>query len=206
MENFLKFLQDSRNSNLIAVIAILVGWLIWRLGVWTQRRSVIDSLTKELDLHKGWVGNQYYNGIIPAGSNWHLLSYVVFKLSTEAVDNAIAQGPSLFLNKQLITQLIGYRQRVNQFNQLVDAAMDFQANPDIWKPRPNRALVKRMLDLTCQIHWYGISNSNEPLTYTYFVLVNQELEIEKSTKVLPFLWFLLGINLLGVKRFLIKYL
>lgn len=206
MENFINWITTA-NSNWITILTIFAAWLIFRLGVSLERKSILDGLVKELDLHKNWMGNQYPDQIVPIGSSWNQLNYVVFQLSTVAIDNAIARGPHLFLNRQLMTELIGYRQMVNQFNQLIEVQQTFQANIELWdrsQARVNRLVRNRMLDLTGQIHWYGISDSSKLFGYTYFQAVNKELIEENKSKIAPIIWAVTNINLFWFKK-LLKY-
>lgn len=200
MESFYNLLSST------TFLTILAAWIIYRVGVWNERNNILEGIKKEIDLHKSWVGNPYYDGVIPQNSNWHHKNYVVFKLSTVAIDNAIEKGPGIFLNNNLLNQLIGYRQQINQFNQLIDVAMMFQSNSELWKSKPDKSLELRMVEVTEQIHWYGINNSNKPFAYRYFKSVTKELKLERESKVLPIIWLLLNINLFSIKRGIIKFL
>jgi|GEM_PF-2669668 len=198
MENLFAFLVDNENSNIIAIAAILIGWVIYRLNLWVQRKAILYSVAEELKLHGSWVNSEYSNGDIDP--SWHQKGYVVFKLSTVAIDNAIAQGSGLFLNIEVIPHLTGYRQRVIQFNQLIDLSLTYQSNVDLWKKTTNVYVEKRMFELICQIHWYGISNRNKPFAYTYFNKVNTELNKELSSHIIPLIWLLFNINFFPIKK------
>jgi len=134
----IQFLDE--HAGVIALLALLVAWLVYRVDHWSERRGVIRGLEAELDMHGSWVGNQYCE---KDRGSWPNPDYMVFKLSTVAVDNAIARGPSLFLNRDLSTSLIRYRQVVSHLNQLIDKQMAFQANPDLWAPNPLHTWSKR---------------------------------------------------------------
>lgn len=190
--------MDFYNTNLIALAAIVITWLTYRFGIWSKRNSILSSIQKELELHKGWVGTEYTTKV-SYDPSWKQLGYVVFKISTIAIDNAISQGSDVFLNKDLLESLIGYRQRVIQFNQLIDETMEFQSNPELWK-NPTKKLKDRMHDLTCQVHWYGIGDSKQPLTYTYFQLTKYNLQKELDSKIIPIIWLITNVNIFWIKK------
>ncbi len=198
----------SQNSDVLAVISILIAWVIYRLGVWIQRRAVLKSIGDEINLHANWVESEYSTNktFDPA---WKSPTYVVFKLSTTAIDYAIQSGPSLFLNDSLITALVGYKQRVNQFNQLIDAAMTYQANLELWVKNPKKRTLDRMHELTCQVHWYGIGDKNEDLTHAHFKYLQSELQKEIDSKIFPLIWLITNVNLFWLKKpfaVLLRYL
>ncbi|MFH1535511.1 MAG: hypothetical protein ABIC96_00345 [Patescibacteria group bacterium] len=190
--------MESYFSNEIAVTAIIITWFIYRFGIWSKRISVLNSIQKELELHKDWVNPEYTTNV-SYDPSWKDLGYVVFKISTVAIDNAITQGNDVLLNKDLLESLIGYRQRVVQFNQLIDEAINFQSNPELWD-KPTKKLQNRMLELTCQVHWYGIGDSKQPLTHTYLKLTKQNLQKELDSKFIPLIWLITNINFFGIKK------
>lgn len=118
----------------------------------------IDALKVELTLHSEWFGNEYPNDVVPEGAEWEKLGRLPFKLACSAVDAALASprdfGPDG--NKALVE----YRQAVETFNQLVDASMQFQANPELWAPDAPEHLVERQRRLTARIHWKGIGTAD----------------------------------------------
>lgn len=205
-DGFFNYISNQSNQGQLALFAIIASWLIYRLGVWTERNRVLLSLSKELELHAAWLNSSYEDGKV-ADPGWNEKSYIVFKLSTVATDHAITVGPNLFLNKNLIESMVGYRQRVSQFNQLIEAAMIYQANYDLWT-RGSEDVDLHMMNLTGQIHWYGIgtNNSNRQFGHYYYLKVKHELQQEQSSIFLPILWFLTNLNLFRVKRWLCKYL
>lgn len=205
-DNFFDYLSDQSHQGPLAFFAIVISWLIYRLGVWAERDRVLLSLSKELELHGSWLSSSYEDGKVLAP--WKEKSYVVFKLSTVAVDNAIVVGPSLFLNSSLIESLVGYRQRINQFNQLIDSAMTYQANSGLWQKENQGIEDDRMTMLTGLVHWYGIgvNNPERPFGHFYYLQVRKEIESERSSIFLPIVWFLTGFNFFKFKKWFCKYL
>lgn len=186
-------------TNLIAIIALIVTWIVFRMTAWSKRQSTVKGVASELDLHKHWVGNEYTTAIT-FDPTWKFLNYVVFRISTVAIDNAIAQGDEVLLNKKLIERLVGYRQRAIQLNQLIDVAAQFQSNGELWKSNPTSSHKHRMHDLICQMHWYGIGDSKGDSAYKHFKLLEVELLKESNSKFLPLIWFFTGINIFWIKR------
>jgi hypothetical protein len=111
---------------LLTWIGVLIAWLVYRGGKASQRKGVIAALRQELTLHAMWARGPYTKGVTQPEQEWwrrYSPRGTVFKLTTVATDSAIANGPDLFLNRQLLVALVEYRQVVNHFNQLVDRAM-----------------------------------------------------------------------------------
>lgn len=210
MSNFLDniYIQISKDNFLIALIAaFLVAWTFYRLAKREERSIILESLTKELNLHSYWMNGQYFTSIF-SDPSWKDPKYIVFKLSTIAIDNAISKGALIFLNKDLVLDLTVYKQKVSQFNQLVDAAQQFQSNINLWQRKNiNKKLLVRMAELTGTIHWYGVGNSSESYSaHNAFMRVHLALEEEKNTKLFWFIWLLFAINLFRIKKLLIKFL
>ncbi len=139
----------------LAIIGLLVAWLVYRAGPWTERNGVIRGLEAELNMNGSWVGNAY--SAQDRGS-WPNPDYMVYKLATVAVDNAIARGPALFLNRDLTSALVRYRQVVSHLNQLIDKASDFQSNADLWRAHPSRELIASAIQLIESVHIQGIGD------------------------------------------------
>lgn len=167
-------LADWLNTNVGLVSAFAVGagiigalavWIVYRLGVREQRSGLLDALRKELDLHRSWIEGPYIRGITPTQPQWFDTDYTgtVYKLSIIAVDAAITTGPSLFLNRNLLPALVGYRQRVLGFNQQIDRAEALQANPELYRRFPNRRLVARVRRLLADIHYMGVGHPYDNL-------------------------------------------
>ena len=189
----------SNVGTLLAVAGIIVAWIIYRAGPWNERRGVIRGLEAELDMHGTWVGSPY--GDNDRGS-WPNPDYMVYKLATVATDNAIARGPSLFLNTDLTIILVRYRQVVGHLNQLIDKAMDFQANPELWDGSAPPDMVKSAIQLIESIHIQGIGDLTLAYpagAHAFYKIVMTQLDLEKKTKVLPVIWALTGINLFFLK-------
>lgn len=189
-----------QHAGVLALLALVAAWLIYRIDRWSERRGVIRGLEAELTMHGQWVGNPY--GEKDRGS-WPNPDYMVFKLATVAVDNAIARGPSLFLDRHLSTSLIMYRQVVSHLNQLIDKQMAFQANPDLWGPSPPAHLVKSAAQLTESVHIQGIGDGSlqhPPAAFVFYKQVSHHLDLERDSKVLPLIWLVIGLNLFGLKR------
>jgi hypothetical protein len=186
----------------VAIIGVGVAWFIYRHNAWRQRQGVLSALRRELELHESWVGTEYIRGVTPRG--WWETEYdrIAFKLSTVAIDAAIATGPSLFLNRQLVTALVGYRQRVLGFNQLVDRAAAFQASPELYRRFPRSRLVARMKQLLDAIHFRGVGHGDESLADEgqgkanyYFKQVSREVEREERLRVRSVIWYVTGFRL-----------
>jgi hypothetical protein len=110
----------------LALIAIAVAWWIYRSQQAAARQGILDAVSAELTLDRSWVGGPYKPGDWPDPADpagWWARdrlrdmkehSPFVNKLSTVAVDAAIAQGPALFINPMLVVALVQYRQRAAQ--------------------------------------------------------------------------------------------
>ena len=192
-------------SNWLPLLGFLLAWLIYRLGKADERRGLIRGIREELRLHALWVGNSYPPPVaIPPA--WQEPTYMVHKLGTVAIDNGISRGPALFLNSRLVTALVGYRQALSHLNQSIDSAMGIQANAELWEPSPHPQLLQRMTELTTAIHVFAIGTEDSGAAYQRFRLLQDEVQTEADTKLLPILWMVTGINLLLIKRWLLRYL
>jgi hypothetical protein len=152
----------------LALIAIVVAWWIYRSQQAGARQGILDAVSAELALHRSWVGDGYQPDEWPDPADpaaWWAPdrlrkmtqhSPFVNKLSTVAIDSAIAQGPALFINPRLVVALVQYRQRAAQLNQRIDTATAFAAAPELWTARPSPNLVEHFVQLTADIHWGGI--------------------------------------------------
>jgi hypothetical protein len=189
-----------QHAGVLALLALVAAWIIFRIDRWSERRGVLRGVEAELAMHALWVGNQYSE---KDRGSWPNPDYTVFKLATVAIDNAIARGPSLFLNRDLSTSLIMYRQVVSHFNQWIDKLMAFQANPELWVKTPSPDLVKSAVQLIEALHIAGIGDASlqhPPAAYLHYVQVTNQLQRENDSKVLPLIWLVIGINLFGPKH------
>jgi hypothetical protein len=193
------------SSNWVALLGLLIIWLVYRLGKADERRGVLRGLREELRLHALWVGNAYPPpAVIP--DDWKERTYMVNKLSTIAVETAVARGPALFLNRDLLTALVGYRQAISHLHQLIDSVMLLQANPELWRPAPSPQLLDRIMELTTAVHVYAIGTDNSGAAHQHFRQLLQALQGEMDTRVLPVVWILTGLNFFRLKRWLLRYL
>ncbi len=183
-----------QHAGVLALLALVAAWIIYRIDRWSERGGVIRGLVAELDMHGQWVGNQY--GESHRGS-WPDPDYLVFKLVTVAVDNAIARGPSLFLNRDLSTSLVMYRQVVGHFNQLIERLMAFQATPELWSPHPPAHVVAYAVGLIESVHIGGIGDGSlqgRAAAYVFYMQMTHQLSRERDSKILPVIWLVTGIN------------
>lgn len=185
-----------RHGGAVALVAVLVAWYVYRDNLRSQRKGVLDSLDRELEMHRTWVDNEY-PGVAPRWweeNDTRLLTTTIFKLSIVAVDAAIANGPSLFLNRQLLPALVGYRQTVGQFNQLVDQAQALEANSELWHRFPSRRLIRRLRGLVRAAHDGGIGHSTGSGAYHYFQQATLALRRERRMRVRAAIWLALGLR------------
>jgi hypothetical protein len=184
------------NVGVLALLGVLVVWAVFRLDRWGQRTAVLEGLRNELSLHKAWVGTAYPGTM---HGTWTDPSYLVHKLGTVAIDDAIVRGPGALLNPQLRINLVVYRQVVGQFNQLIDQAMLFQANAELWRANPPPAISARMIELIEAVHIAGIGDLNaQKAAHWYFMQTETELLHELKYRGLPIVWAVTGLNLLFV--------
>jgi hypothetical protein len=184
----------------VALLGALIVWVVYRADRWTQRRGLIDGVARELTLHKAWIGTPYPPSM---KGSWTDPSHMPYKLWTVAVDDAIIRGPSLFLNRDLNSDLIVYRQIIGHYNQLVDQLMAFQASPLLWVPNAQQAgLEAHTITLIEAVHLLGIGDvANSKAAHWAYLEVGDELGREQTTKILPIIWAIIGINLYFLKRF-----
>jgi len=184
------------NLGVLALLGILVVWAVFRLDRWGQRTAVLDGLRNELGLHKAWVGTAYPGTM---HGTWTDPSYLVHKLGTVAIDDAIVRGPGVLLNPQLGINLVVYRQVVGQFNQLIEQAMLFQANAELWRANPPPAITARMIELIEAVHIAGIGDlTAQKSAHWYFTQAEAELVRELNYRALAIVWAVTGVNLLFV--------
>ncbi len=127
-------------------------------------------------------------------SDSRLLTTAIYRLSIVAVDAAIANDPSLFLNRQLLPALVAYRQTAGQFNQLVEQAQALEANPELWRRFPSRHLIKRLRGLVNAVHHGGIGDSGSGGAYYYFQQVTAALRRERQMRVRAAIWLIMGLR------------
>jgi len=179
----------------LAVVGVVIVWLVYRAGQWSERQGVLRGLAAELQMHGIWVGTAYSE---KDRGTWPDPDYMVYKLATVAVDNAITRGPSLFLNNDLTVSLVRYRQVVSHLNQLIDKTTDFQVAADIWRTPSSRDEVKAAIQLIESVHIQGIGGmdlSQRAGAHAFFNLVTEQLHRETDPKVLPIMWAITGLNL-----------
>jgi hypothetical protein len=187
------------NAWLPVILGAAFVWLVYRAGQWNERQSIIHGLEAELALHGKWVGTPYTED--DRGS-WDA-NYMVFKLSTVAVDNAITRGPGLFLNPNLTVTLVSYRQVIGHLNQTIDKATDFQVAAELWRnpaPAEQVAAAKQLVD---SVHIVGIGADEglqqKPAAHAFFTIVNTQLGLDQESRALAVLWVVFGINFSFVK-------
>ncbi len=187
------------SSEKIAVVGIVVAWIVYRADRFTQRGGLLNGIKDELALHKPWLGKPYLPN---SRASFTDKSHMPYKLGTVAIDDAIARGPSLFLNNQLSASLVVYRQLVGHFNQLVDQTMALQAAPELWLPNPPPDLEAEVLTRIAAIHILGIGDltTNKAAHWSLVELLEPSLKAELDSKVLPWVWAVSGFNLFFLKR------
>lgn len=188
------------------VVALFAAWIIYRLGPWNERKNTLRSLDTELSIHKEWMGTPY--STINDISDFSDIRRQVFKLSTTAIDNAISKGSGLFLNTSLTNSLIEYKQLVYNFNQTVDSSNALRSSPELWDGKdpniPDTPLKKRVIEVMKLIHTKGIGNTSNQAGHAYFLKLTEEITNEKQTFILLWLWFLLGVNLFWLKKYIMR--
>ena len=174
---------------IVAVVAIVIAWVIYRLDDWHEREGVLRALEAELDHHKSWVGNQYHRGMV--NPQWADPDYMVFKLATAAVDSAIGRGPGLFVYGDMVAALVRYRQRIETFNQYIDAATYQQTALSLLTHPPKRA-VDRIVGLTTQIHVTAIGDRTMSGAYLEYERLTEAIQKERCTSARVMVWALFG--------------
>jgi hypothetical protein len=167
---------------------------------------VLDGLRAELNRHRSWVGVGYEPGNWPDPKDplgWWARERLremkestpfVNKLSTVAIDAAIAQGPALFINRSLVVALVQYRQRVSHLNQLVDNALAFAASTELWRTKPpEHPLADHFAELTAAIHWVGVGTSDRDGAHAWYIVATVQLMREVKVRRFDWLaWFWVG--------------
>lgn len=185
----------------LAVSALLFAWLIYRLSQASQRDGVVHGLRKELELHRNWTGAEYPPEEVPEGAGWDSPWYGVYRLSTVALDNAIAQGPGLFLSRALVELIVGYRQRVQHVNQLIDAASAYQvALAAHWTDY----LVERIRSQTAIIHWQGIGDRTHRAAHFHYYQTCLEFYAETHAPISFAVWLLSGVRVYVAERWIYR--
>src|SRR6202011_2342924 len=104
---------------------------------------------------------------------------MLHKVVTVATDSAIQNGPTLFLNRELLLYVIEYRQAVAHLNQAIDQAILFQALPELYRLWPPRRTKKRMLQLLADVFYEGIGDANEKKgLHFHYTQLDEELKRE----------------------------
>lgn len=182
----------------VALLGAIVVWLVYRADRWSQRRGLLVGVVNEVSLHKPWIGNAY-----PANlrGSFKDPTHMVYKVGTVAIDDAIVRGASLLLNRQLFDSLVVYRQVVGNFNQLIDQAMSFQANPELWTANPPQGMVDHMLELIEGVHLLGIGDLTNKASHWMLVKqVEPALDDELASQVVPVIWAVTGVNLFFLRH------
>jgi len=183
------------NWALWLVVGAVAAWIGYRAGRWSERRGVLAELDAELLMHANLVGTPY--GELDRGT-WSDPDYVVYKLSTVAVDNAIVRGPALFLNKDLGPALVRYRQVISQLNQMIDRITNLQvAAVTGSKPRPPDQ-VKAAIQLLESVHLQGIGDhgtSKQAGAHVFHNFAQDELRREQDSIAVSAVWAVSGLNL-----------
>ena len=188
------------------IITAVVAWIIYRLGIWHTRGSVLNAIQAELDEGvQSWLSTDWTDSRSQEiREDKEFLRKIVFKIESIAIDNSIATGGSLFINPELIKALASAKQALSNFNQGVDLHHNFLSNAEVWdsvKPE----LKKRAEDLLVVIHKL-IGGEYDGQARTAYLSLRKELEKEKNSKVVPFIWLLTGLNFFRLKEFICKYL
>ena len=184
----------------LAVLGVGVVWIVYRLERWSTRAAVLEGLRNELSLHSLWVGKPYP---LALHGSWKEKTYLVHRLGTVAIDDAIVRGPGILLNRQLGINLVIYRQVLTHFNQLIDQAMAFQARPELWVANPSKHMVDHMLELIEAVHLAGIGGDQDgdnKAAHWYFKHVETELEQEDKIRVMTVVWGVTAINFRFLRR------
>ncbi len=187
------------------IITAIVAWIIYRLGIWHTRASMLNAIQAELDeVIKSWLGTDWPDSRsqeIRDDNNF--LKKIVFKIESVAIDNSIAIGGSLFTNPELIRALVSLKQALSNFNQGVDLHQSFLSNVEVWGGT-NLEIKKRAEDLLVVVHKL-IGGESDGQARTAYLNLRKELEKEKKSKVIPIIWLLIGVNLYKLKMFIYKY-
>jgi hypothetical protein len=183
---------------MIALLGVVIAWIVYRSERWSTRDAILRSLRAEQTLHGAWVGTAYPG---TKHGSWMDPSYLVHRLGTVALDEAIVRGPGIMFNPQLLPSLVLYRQVLTHFNQLIDQAMAFQATPELWQATPPKHLVDHMLELIEAVHIVGIGDSDQQKAAHFFYKQAVEaLEVEAADQVLAVAWAVTGFNLAFIKH------
>ena len=198
MDAFVHFWDQLTGGEKIALLGVVIVWVVYRADRRSQRNGLMKGVASEMSLHKRWVGDPYPPAKKPTFDPTHM----PFKLGTVAIDDAIVRGPSLFLNGDLSSSLVIYRQVIGHYNQLVDQLMEFQSTPELWVPGPQKqALTDHVLELIEAIHIVGIGDlANMKAAHAGYKVAGDELGREQRTKILPIIWVAIGLNLFFLKR------
>lgn len=175
---------------------VLCAWIIYRAGIYFERRSLFLALDKELELQGYWFAKTYESGKIL--SSWKK-DYMVHKLSPAIIDVCINKN-NLFINKEISTYLVKHRNRMEVFNQFVDNSDTFRLNPGLWtiQSKIDDIQEKIACNLVENIHIIGIGDKN-PDTFggahkSYDELLKAFSREKKTGFIKKALWFILGIQ------------
>lgn len=188
------------------IITAIVAWIIYRLGIWHTRGSVLNAIQAELDEGvQSWLSTDWQDSRSQEiREDKEFLRKIVFKIESVAIDNSIATGGSLFTNPELIKALVSAKQAISNFNQGVDLHHNFLSNAEVWdsiKPE----IKQRAKDLLVVVQKL-IGGENDGQARTAYLSLRKELEKEKNSKVVSFIWLLTGLNFFRLKRFICRYL
>ncbi len=176
----------------IALVGVVIAWWVYRSDRWNTRDAILRSLGAELTLHSAWVGTEYPG---TKRGSWTDPSYLVHRLGTVALDEAIVRGPGILFNPQLLPNLVVYRQVLTHFNQLIDQAMAFQATPELWQPHPPKYVVDHMLELIEAVHIAGIGDSSkQKAAHWFYKQAVEALGTEMDDRAVSIAWAITGVN------------
>lgn len=199
-------------GTLLAAFAIVAAWLTYRWQQVSARAGVLDLVDAETRMFLAWLVAEYPFGVERTGAWWsevQLRQWIgdglapvptVNRLSTVAVDAAIAQGPALFITPDLVYVLIQYRQRIEQLNQLIDNAAALQQAPDLWRRPLDEHQLKHFAQASAWIHWVGIgvgpgnaARGHPDGAHAFYVLARVAIEREIAVSGIDWwAWFVFG--------------
>lgn len=193
------------HPGLSIILTAIIAWLVYRIGVWNERKSVLRAIQAELDeSHQYWLRTSW-----PESRREEITGFkaFVFKIETTAINGAISRGGSLFLNNNLINVLVGYKQAISNLNQLIESSHQFQSNVELWDENEQSEGIKnRGIELQQRLHISGIGDSDKGAAHSKYQNVRTEINKEKNSKALPIIWLLTGLSFFRLKEFICKYL
>lgn len=186
----------------------ITAWILYRIGVYNTRGNVLNSIDPDVDVHQSWLRTAWpEKRTKEIEANKDFFRSIVFKIETTGIESAITRGGNLFLNPDLIKSLVNYNQSISNLNQLINLYQNFISHAEIWdKTSLREEYVPRALKLYIVLHIGGIGGIDDTGAHTAYQSFRKEFGKEKSSKVLPLIWLLTGINLFRLKEWVCKYL